>query len=220
MFKGWKCLIFMKKLKCMIYIFICFIICTGCNIKYNLNIENFEENINVNNVSFKNENEFVSPTDSIFQGRPYNIEFLSSNELIAEQRWNNVNDYIKYSIFVNDYAGSDNIVVNGSKIELNLSLTENAKILIDSIGKVDNIEFSLYVPYYVSKHNANKVNKNTYTWQINNIENANVIINFDMSKPADYKNKIIGYCVIGVIVIAIICVIIYFVSKNKKANEI
>lgn len=210
----------MNKIKSLLICVSCLIFISGCSIKYNLNVKDFEENFDVNNILINSDNEFVSPTDIVFQGRPYNIEFLSSTELISQQRWQNLDAYLENSILINDYIDKDAIEINGKIVSFKFSLKSGTDLFINSIGKVDNIEFSLEIPYFVINHNANKVSKNKYTWIINDIENQVIEIKFDMSKPADFIKKIILYSIIGIVVIVLICVIIYFVNKNKKANEI
>ena len=197
------------------------IICSGCsNIKYSLKFDNeIQEYITFTDETHIEENlpadymTDMSPIEYMFQSLPYNSGSDKSGNYFAGTFYDDVNDIMDSLIF--KYISSDSIVINNKKVKINIS-----KEKIYNVNSLDGLEISMYIPYYVSNHNADKVEKNTYTWNITDFENEKVKITFDMSKPADFKNKIIEYCVIGIIVIAIICAIIYFVSKNKKVNKI
>ena len=112
------------------------------------------------------------------------------------------------------------IQLDGKKVLFNLKINENTKKYVDILGKIDNMELSLNIPYYVSSHNATKVNGNTYTWIIDDIDNERIKINFDMSKKYNYVDNTFSIIVIIGFSVIIFGVIIFFVIKNKKANEI
>lgn len=209
-------------MKKILIIVMLIVFCSGCsNIKYSLK---FDKQIK-EYITFKDETHFdeelhegymtgMSATEYLFQSLPYNSGSDSNGNYFAGTFYDKNSELENSIIF--KYIDENSVKISDKKIFVYITK--------DSLGQVNdsikNMEIELYIPYYVSKHNADKVDHNTYTWVIDNIENDKVIINFDTSKPADFMQKIISFSIIGIIVIGIICVIIYFVGKNKKANEI
>ena len=209
-------------MKKIFIIFVLLFMCCGCSdIRYNLKIDKKIEEY----ITFKDEHFHalddgsidsmpdMSEVEYMFQSLPYNSGGDSDGNYYAGTFYDNISDIHDSIIFkyINEYC----IQIGGNNVKIDITSAD-----ISFTNNINNLEISLYIPYYVSKHNADKVSNNTYTWIIDDMENDSVKINFDLSKPADFIQKIISYSVIGVIVIAIICVIIYFVNKNKKANEI
>ena len=209
-------------MKKIFVLFILFFACCGCsNIKYSLKFDkNIEEYI-----TFKSEHNDVSEDDSpdsmggmseieyMFQSLPYNSGGDKNGNYFAGTFYDKPNEIYDSLIF--KYISMESVKINGKKFKINI--TKNDLINID---KIDGLEVSLYIPYFVSKHNADSKKNNVYTWKIDDLENDTIKINFDLSKPADFIQRIIKYSIIGGLVIAIVCVIIYFVDRNKKANEI
>lgn len=210
----------MKKIKCLLIIFVLFIFC-GCDIKYNISYTNkgVNEEILVEKLNDNLRNDLIDPVQYFFQGYPYNILSNNNNSTI-KQEWLSIDDLMDNSILVNKILDSNSITYNGKKVLFDLHINDEIKDYFELYGKPDKIEFSITVPYYVSSHNATSVSDNTYTWIIDDIENDSVIINFDMSKSADYVMNIVKIILICILVIMIIGVIIYFVNRNKKVNEI
>lgn len=210
----------MKKIK-LSFILVIVFICSGCNIKYRINFsdEKISEDIEVSEMNNNFENDLIDPVHYIFQGRPYNI-LSNENSSRAKQDWLSLNSFFNNSVLFKDYLQENSISIDGKIVSFDLKINDITKRYLDLFGNIGEMEFSIYIPYYVSSHNATSVSNNTYTWKINDIENANIKINFDMSKSYKYKNNAFSiYIIIGLSVI-IGGVIIYFVIKNKKANEI
>lgn len=210
----------MKIVKCIMIIFVLFIFC-GCDIKYNITYINdgTNEEIVVEDLNDNLRNDLIDPVQYFFQGYPYNI-VSNNNNSTMKQEWLSVEDFMDNSILINKILDSNSIVYNGKKVSFDLNISNEMNDYFELYGKPKKIDFSITVPYYVSSHNATSVSGNTYTWVIDDIENANIKINFDMSKSADYVINIVKVVVICVLVIMIIGVIIYFVNRNKKVNEI
>lgn len=213
----------MKKIK-TIFIPLLIIMCCGCDIKYNINFSsknNVVEKINISNFQTFQDNEMgLTPIGIFFQKYVYNLAKNSPTNYIASQNWKNFDNFKNYSILF-DLFDDDSIEIDSTKFNIDISINDKIREYIKLYNStIENLEFSIYIPYYVSKHNADKVNNNTYTWNITDLENDSIKINFDMSKSSNYVNKTIYvYIIIGLSVI-IVGVVIYFVMKNKKANEI
>lgn len=198
--------------------------CCGCDIKYNINFSsknNVVEKINISNFQTFPDNEMgITPIGIFFQKYVYNLAKSSPTNYIASQNWKNFDNFKNYSILF-DLFDADSIEIDNTKFNIDISINDKIREYIKLYNStIDNLEFSMYIPYYVSKHNADKVGNNTYTWNITDLEKDSIQINFDMSKSSNYVNKTIYvYIIIGLFVI-IIGVVIYFVMRNKKANEI
>ena len=210
-------------MKKILIIFLLFFVCCGCSdIKYSLKFgKSIEEYMTFNDNDNHNENigsmdamQDMSATEYLFQSLPYNSGSNKDGLFYAGTFYEHPDEIMDSVIF--RYLYDDSIIINGSKIKVDISKDN----IIDNNIKLEGSEISLYIPYYVSKHNATKVSNNTYTWKVEDIDSDRVIINFDLSKPADYMKKLISYSIIIVLVIGIICVIIYSVAKHKEANKI
>lgn len=212
----------MNKKKIIFVVFICLLLCCGCDIKYSLQVDKLvNEEINFSNYVINYSDElYFSPFEVFSQQYSYSGFASSDSNYILSNNYDNIESYMNESALFDLLSDNNYLQINGKNVKIDIDIYNVINEVELSYGNVNSLEISLYIPYYVSKHNADSVKNNTYTWVIDDVENDTVKINFDMSKPADFVKKIISYCTISVIVIAIICVIIYFVNKNKEANEI
>lgn len=205
---------------------LCLIICcTGCSsIKYNIKFGDIIEekistysNSNANIYIDESEGFYRSPFQSFFGYSSYNAIEQNNGNNVANVTFESMSDFIDGSIIFQKVLNSDVIKLENTKVKINI----NSSDYIESLKKTNAlIEVSLYIPYYVSSHNATNVSDNTYTWIIDDIDNAHVKIDFDMSKSYNYVNSSIYiYIIIGIFVI-ISGVVVYFIFKSKKNNEI
>lgn len=212
----------MKKKFKIILLFI-ILLCSGCNIKYKVNINknNIIEDISIDSIKeIIDSNTFLSAVEVLFQGALYDVKKYDDGTIRTNYSWTNFNTYKDKSLLFMKLVDSNNLSIKENKVSFNLKYNESLNDLINLLGDIDNLEISLYIPYYVSKHNADKVSDNTYTWIIDNIEKDSVKINFDMSKGVDYRNKVLSVITIIILGIVATWIIIYFVKRNKEANEI
>lgn len=213
----------MKKKYCFVFLII-LLLCSGCQeIKYELKIGNTIDE----KIQFKDETNLtdcdadlgcLSVTHNYFQGMRYDVNDLKTGIYNATSHYENINHFSSNSIVFSKVFDEKVITITGKKVKVDINLSDYLGIM----GQIKNIpiEISLYIPYYVSSHNATSVNNNTYTWKINNLESANIKINFDMSKSSKYIQNIISVVIIGVLVAIILFIIIFLYIKNKKNNEI
>ena len=214
--------ILMNRKKIIFVVFICLLLCCGCDVKYSLQIDKVvNEEIDFSNYVINYSDElYFSPFEMISQQYSYSGFAASESNYILDNHYDNIESYTYESALSSLFSNNDYIQINGKNVKIDIDLYNVINEIELSYGNINNLEVSLYIPYYVSNHNADSVKDNTYTWVIDDLENDTIKINFDMSKPANFIQKIISYSIIGIIVIGVICVIIYFVGKNKKANEI
>ena len=211
-------------MKKSLLVLIVLILCSGCNIKYNANFsDSMREEVIVFDNShiddkFNLEEGFMdgmSAFEFFFQTLPYRANSDGKGNYSANKSFNDINDFIDNSFVFNKLISSDSIKVKGSNVNINIT-SKNLKDNFD----IDSLEVSLYIPYYVSKHNADKVSDNTYTWIIKDINKDSIKVKFDMSKAANFRYKIFAVIAIALIIGAAAWVVMYFIKRNKEANEI
>lgn len=214
----------MKKNLCIILLLFLIFTCTGCSdIRYSLTINKngINERITLKDKPENMDNlpdgymSDMSTFEVLFQTLPYNSGSDSAGNYYAEKEFESFNNYVDNSFVYTKYINSDAIKINGEKVNIDIS-----KSNFKSIYNIDAVNISIYIPYYVSSHNATNVNGNIYTWQIDNIDNAHIQINFDMGKNKNFKQTLFSICTIIVFLAIIVAIIIYFVCKSKKNNEI
>lgn len=210
----------MKRARYIIVLLLLFIV-SGCDIKYNIsfNKKNIDENITISGLNNSLQSDLVDPIYYFFQGYPYNI-LSNPNSSNVTQEWLSLSDFKDNSILFKEFIDSDSIKIDGKKVKFDLYINANVQPYLDLYGRPDNIDFSIVVPYYVSSHNATNVNGDTYTWKFTDIENAHIKINFDMGKSKNFIKNIFSICTIAIVLVIICAMIVYFINKNKKNNEI
>lgn len=211
----------MKKLFLLLFL----VLCTACsNISYNVSFgESIKEDITVVDENHVDDNlnleegymDGMSAFEFFFQTLPYRASSDGKGSYLATKEFKSIDDFINNSFVFDKLLSSDSINFNEKKVKVNIS----QKNLINSFD-IDNLEISIYIPYFVSKHNADNVSNNTYTWVIDDINKDSIKINFDMSKGVDYRNKVLSVITIVILGIVATWIIIYFVKRNKEANEI
>lgn len=216
----------MKKIFAILFL----ILLSGCTTNYNLKISNdsFEENISVH----IDKSEIPSYTggevetdDQItpFLNNDYSALF-SDNNAYYEKNRTDFDNYIQvdmnYNYSEEEFSDSNSLKLCFSDYEF----TYEDSYYIHAYGEFyclysDDINISIETNNKVIKNNADSVNGNVYTWNVNKNNVRNVNIEFEVEKGFSIKNFI--YYVLGavvvIIVVAIICNI-YF--KRKKVNEI
>lgn len=210
----------MKRARYIIVLLLLFIV-SGCDIKYNIsfNKKDIDENITISGLNNSLHSDLVDPIYYFFQGYPYNI-LSNPNSSNVTQEWLSLSDFKDNSILFKEFIDSDSIKIDGKKVKFDLYINANVQSYLDLYGRPDNIDFSIVVPYYVSSHNATNVNGDTYTWKFTDIENAHIKINFDMGKSKNFIKNIFSICTIAIVLVIICAMIVYFINKNKKNNEI
>ena len=203
---------------------------TGCTINYNLEIEDnyFKETITGNVL-----NEEIEQRDNQTDINLFN--YLINNEQTATinnnsfydktlNRNNNSIDY-NYSFTYNEDTINNSRILNECFESFTFE-TKNNQYQISTLGDfycnyTDEIKINITTDYKVTNHNANKKNKNTYTWIINNENKDNIKVYMNIDK--DKKNNSINiswniFKTIGLIILLILSGICIYILK-KKENE-
>lgn len=214
----------MNKKYNLIFLIVLLLLCSGCQeIKYELKIDNtLSEKIKIkdetNLTNCDADLGCLSSTSSYFQGMRYDVNGVADGIYSVTGNYADINEFVDNSIVFSKIFDDKVISIDGKKVKIDVSLSDYLNIM-EQIKNV-SVEISIYIPYKVSKHNATKVNNNTYTWKINNLEKANIKINFDLSKSYKYKNNSVTYIFISSLIVLILGIGIFLYIKNKKNNEI
>lgn len=223
--------------KKIILIFVC-LFCIGCEARYELTIN---EDLTVTesitgletdtfyNQYYKSTKErvidFMSETkDEYLNEVGYTKEIVTDNNLTGakfNKTFSSLKEYFEkskaYTQFYNDwdYDVKNEVVT----INLKNQLLRNE----DSIERyvIDNCYVSITLPFYVKDNNADLINGNTYTWNLNDTEGKDIYIKFNTSKKNNYKEtNYTSYILLGVLIIGISIVTYIIYNKNKKNNEV
>lgn len=232
----------MKKNKIILLILVIFLF-SGCSVKYNLSI-NEDLSVNESITASEESNSLKTKTgqdpkvaaNSLYnlykiEGIKYNVSTTSNDTSTitnVSTSFNSLDEYVEY--FKSDIIKEANITKKNSYITLeykqDVPLTEYAsRSLI-----YDAIEVSIEVPFKVTKHNADRVKGNTYTWDIKKdgeLKDIKITFNKDETEVSKRLN-ILGFFEINVqysvllvvgLVVIILAIIGIVYRNNKKNNE-
>ena len=83
-----------------------------------------------------------------------------------------------------------------------------------------NVIINIRTNNKVINSNAESINGNVHTWEINSLNSNNVNIEFEVSKGFPWKNVILYASIVIGVVLLISCFIYFIYNKNKKNNSI
>ena len=185
------------KVKYFLFILLCMIFLSGCEVEYNLDISSdYLETIKVyskNDMeidSFINNISSMKYTASIYDSYDpgeeppeeyeyYDIKLLDQKDLIATYKFGNS---FKNSRAVNKCYSSF-VYLSGKNIRFN---TLGYFDCFDTYPNLDKVTVNIKVPYKVVNHNADNVSNNIYTWTI--VRDESRAINLEFENP-DYEEK-------------------------------
>lgn len=231
------------KNKKIILLILVMLVFSGCSVKYNLNIN---EDLSVNekiiasesttSLKIKTGQEPKVAANSLYdsykiKGVKYNISTTSNNRETTSNvstSFKSLEDYVDY--FESDIIKEVNITEKDGYITLeykqDVPLTEySSRSLV-----YDSIEVNLIIPFKVTENNADKVNGNTYTWNIKkdgklkdikitfnkNETNSSKKINFFGFFEINVKYSVLFVC--GIVLLIILILLVVY-TKNKKNNR-
>lgn len=198
----------MKKLKLIIALLLFSILFTGCNVKYNLQLNedySLDESLeSKNSISFFREYEFFTPKqvleNSIAMEKEkldefhYKYSISDDNVVTLNNHYNHFKDYFMNNPIYQQYFTKLNYEENGNIVTIQndgefIPYTEGNP----SYYGIDYIDINIQLPFKVLKHNADKVDKknNIYTWTIRkSTKEKSFLLKFDQSRNAISENKI------------------------------
>ena len=226
----------MKKKYLLILLMTLFFL-TGCESTYNLNInrDTMTESINFlidNNKENKSIlNQYLSSTYMAFYDmdtrKTYNYEkkeIEKKNKIGMNLLQNYAEDNLQHSSLLNQCYYIKSVI----KTENSIIITtdgNNRCFYKDGQKQLDKLTINITTDLKVTENNADKVKKNTYTWNITQDNFQNHPITIKMNIPKEKSKEEITFNFIIIIVVIIIIAIIgvlgylYLKHKQRKSNE-
>lgn len=220
-------------MKKIMMIFACVILC-GCTSKYTLEINNdsFKEIIDIvidkNEIPKKSENQEseIELDDRITPFLKQDTKAIFNNDKKNyKKKVKYYDDIIKVKM---SYRYNKSEFLNSNSLNLcfdDAVFTYEDEFYIHAKGTfyclyTDEVEVNIKTKNKVSKHNADKVNGNVYTWIIDRKNYNNVDIEISMEKGIS-TSQIINYIIFVVVIVIVGLVIAYKIYiKNKQENSI
>lgn len=233
-----------KQIK-VIFIFILMMFFTGCNAEYNLNISN--DNI-VESTNFYIEDDDLASTNSPFSSLDEMADyyFLQDYAIFYSDAINNafyeknkISDNGKYGInLTHTYSFkkfNDSYLLNYKYIDKNYKVGKKT-ITIDinnfssfykhEVGddfnnlNFNNLTINIKTNLKVLENNADSVNGNVYTWNINKDNSSVKRVYIKVKKGSDYFSMFIDIGIVIGFVIVIVLLVFLVKKKIAKNNEI
>ena len=224
----------MRKIKVFILI-CCMFLLSGCSIEYNLTVNESTMEEDINAIFDKaTESELASRMEGIRRTVFYNYDTRENEYYDFTKRETNDNIILNYNY---QYMGNDLykseaasrcyykriVSVTDNDITIN---TDNqvACLYKDGDREIEDITINIRTDLTVLENNADKVNGNVYSWNINdqNYTNKPIYIKIEKERYQEpFISQFISIIVI-IIVVVIIGILIYFkaIRKHRKNNKI
>lgn len=227
-------------MKKILILLILMISLTGCEAVYNLDINNntFTEELILTtndkssksqktvNVALKSkipvDDNYYKPEVNFKQNnlKYYQISKIDTdNELGARYKANLTKEEYLTSTLVKEHFPNFKLNETGNIISLNLGKKEN---IFDNYPDLDKLTINITINNKVTKHNADGVNNNIYTWNLtkDNYNKKEIYLNYNKnekhSETEEEKfNYNIIFIIIGIIIISFTTYIVYC-NKGKK----
>ena len=211
-----------------IYLILALLLLSGCSINYNLDIEDdglFKEII-TGTVTSKELDDTNSTNVDIYSYSLNTATPLIDNKGQYKKEITDKNKYkeFKYTYtFDNNYKSSNilntcftYVLFDESEDYYNIDLYGPFKCMYS-----DKINISVTSKYAITDNNADKVNKNTYTWTIKDKVNAN--IHLEVNKKIEYKESNKKYAfttirIVSFIILLILSAVTYYLYKKRESD--
>lgn len=211
-----------------IYLILALLLLSGCSINYNLDIEDdglFKETI-TGTVTNKELDDTNSTNVDIYSYSLNTATPLIDNKGQYKKEIIDKNKYkeFKYTYtFDNNYKSSNilntcftYVLFDESEDYYNIDLYGPFKCMYS-----DKINISVTSKYAITDNNADKVNKNTYTWTIKDKDNAN--IHLEVNKKIEYKESNKKYVftsirIVSFIILLILSAVTYYLYKKRESD--
>lgn len=227
---------------------ICIILLTGCDITYDLNIDdNFVENISVVEKNSTNFSYLIGGTDlvsfkdyyvndyiPIHYNDMYYPEFHAKVDGVNYYQINDLSDYNGLKVNLNGTFDSLDSFSNSNAVRKGCSsirIIRDEDIVInvgdfkvfDDYKILDNLKINLKTKYKVVRHNADEVSDDTYTWFIDrgNYKKKRIQMIVNEKKFDFFADPMIRFTLILFIIVFVIGFIIFFVKRRfYKINRL
>lgn len=204
---------------------------TGCSFEYNIKIDTntiSEENIvyipntDKNNIKLEVEklvSKYTGPTNSLGMYKQSVIEDNNNFGMSYKKNYDTLNDYnnsLSFSICYDNYK----LIKEKDKIVISTSKRFNC---FNKYSELDDVTINIDSRLEVESSNADEVNGNIYTWNINKSNADNKPINIVLKPNTEQKEKQRQLSVVLLVIAAFILlgIIVFLIrSKGKRKNKI
>lgn len=224
----------MKQIKLIILILTIFVV-TGCEVNYNLiindtgmkeSVDFLYDNNDENKKTLKNylKNDYMAYYNmNNRQSNQYNKEEINNDDMIGMRlSYEYLTDDLKKSSLIDRCYYQKSVI--RTKDEIVLSTDGKTKCFFqDGEQLIDKLVINIKTKLKVTDHNADKVDNNTYTWIINedNYQNKPINMKIDLKNT---QEKSFAWSIIliiaGVILIVILALLVHIHIKNKRNNKL
>jgi len=220
----------MKKYKIVLLIVILLSL-TGCSFEYNIKIDTntiSEENIvyipntDKNNIKLEVEklvSKYTGPTNSLGMYKQSVIEDNNNFGMSYKKNYDTLNDYnnsLSFSICYDNYK----LIKEKDKIVISTSKRFNC---FNKYSELDDVTINIDSSLEVESSNADEVNGNIYTWNINKSNADNKPINIVLKPNTEQKEKQRQLSVVLLVIAAFILlgIIVFLIrTRGKRKNKI
>ena len=220
----------MKKYKIALLVVILLSL-TGCSFEYNMKIDTntiSEENIvyipNTDKNDIKQEVEklvsrYTGPTNSLGMYKQSVIEDNNNFGMSYKKNYDTLNDYnnsLSFSICYDNYK----LIKEKDKIVISTSKRFNC---FNKYSELDDVTINIDSSLEVESSNADEVNGNIYTWNINKSNADNKPINIVLKPNTEQKEKQRQLSVVLLVIAAFILlgIIVFLIrTRGKRKNKI
>ncbi len=223
----------MKKIGILL---VCLVL-TGCNVKYNIKIDDdlkVSESAFIEGDSELYQASYKTSRNKILQGFldiygetlgqfDYTYELVKGENPHVEikRQYNNISDYLDGSKLFNNYFDKidykkDGNIVKIETIGYNQNITDDPERFY-----VHYLDIVVNLPYKVTNHNASIVDEETNTYHFimqGDMEDFKVLLEFDASRKFNPHMKIIIKILTALGIIALTWIIVFYLNRQKKYN--
>lgn len=218
-------------MKKILLAFLIFLV-TGCTAQYNLTIDKSKitENVTValpkSTVTDDQLQPYLQNGNKVYPASTDSAIYKSdltedSDNYYLSYEYSHAYDMFNQSMFAKKCYQEVNLKNNEETIFLSTSNQFNC-IKMEDGAYLDNVDVNITTKLKVKSHNADKVNGNTYTWNINESNYQNKPINLEIKQPVSIE-KIIkeetNYRFVIIILIIVILLSITFIVVKKKSKN-
>lgn len=207
---------------------------TGCNVRYQVNINDdlsINESINIYGDSelYKTYNRTTQKNvlkeilelyeESLKEANyQYKINEEENPNILIEKKYSNIQSYIDNSMLFNDYFDKINYTQNGNIVKIEtVGFNPNNEDIPERFY-VNTADILVTLPYNVINHNAKSVNRktNTYSYTFDDkTEDFSIVLEFDISKKFNPNIDIYITVLVTLLIIIISWILVYVFNKKK-----
>ena len=218
----------MKKLLLVILMFLV----TGCTAQYNLTIDKstLKENVKValpkTTVTDDQLQPYLQTGNKVYPASTDSAIYKSdltedSDNYYLSYEYTHSYEMFNQSMFVKKCY--QEVILKSNEETINLSTSDQFNcIRMEDGAYIENVDINITTKLKVQSHNADKVNGNTYTWNINESNYQSKPINLEIKQPVSIEKTIkeaTNYRLVIIILIIVILLSTTFVVVNKKSKN-